>query len=164
MEPWDFPHKFDYIHTRLTGGCWADYETQIAVQAFKALEPGGWHESQEVDCNICCDDGTLDPEGPIATWISELMLAAEKMGRPTVHGYRLKEIYERVGFVDVQQRVYKMPINPWARNKHLKQVGLLWGYNLVQGLSAFSYQLLHYGFDRSAEEIEVRCSLSLFLQ
>ncbi|KFG82526.1 hypothetical protein MANI_028243 [Metarhizium anisopliae] len=153
-EPWDFPHKFNFIHTRLTGGCWEDFEKQVAVQAFDALEPGGWFESQEVDCNISCDDGTLDPGGPIVSWISDLILAADKMGRPTLLGPVLKRAYENVGFVDVQQRVYKMPLNSWPKNRYLKQVGLLWGHNLVEGLSAFSYQLLHHGFDRSAEEIE----------
>lgn len=158
-EPWDFPHKFNFIHTRLTGGCWEDFEKQVAVQAFDALEPGGWFESQEVDCNISCDDGTLDPCGPIVSWISDLILAADKMGRPTLLGPVLKRAYENVGFVDVQQRVYKMPLNSWPKNRYLKQVGLLWGHNLVEGLSAFSYQLLHHGFDRSAEEIEVSRSV-----
>ncbi|EFY85253.1 methyltransferase, putative [Metarhizium acridum CQMa 102] len=162
-EPWDFPHKFNFIHTRLTGGCWEDFEKQIAAQAFDALEPGGWFESQEVDCNISCDDGTLNPCGPIVSWISDLILAADRMGRPTLLGPILKRAYENVGFVDVQQRVYKMPLNSWPKNRYLKQIGLLWGHNLVEGLSAFSYQLLHHGFNRSAEEIEVSWHMVIYL-
>ncbi|KAH6869478.1 hypothetical protein B0T10DRAFT_296087, partial [Thelonectria olida] len=32
-DPWDFSQQFDYIHTRATGACWANFETQIAKQA-----------------------------------------------------------------------------------------------------------------------------------
>ncbi|OAQ57266.1 methyltransferase [Pochonia chlamydosporia 170] len=154
-DRWDFPQKFDFIHTRTTAGCWSNFETQIAAQAFEELEPGGWFESQEVDCNISCDDGTLDPSGPLVSWISDLILASDKLNRPALIGATLKEVYERVGFVDVQQRVYKVPLGPWPKNRFLKQIGLLWGANILQGLSAFSYHLLHHGFNRSAAEIEV---------
>jgi hypothetical protein len=157
-DSWDFECKFDFIHTRITAGCWSSFETQIAAQAFDALQPGGWFESQEIDCNIECDDGTLDASGPVVSWMTELILAAEKLDRSAIIGAKLKEIYERVGFVDIQQRVYKMPIGPWPRNTFLKQIGFLWRHNLLQGLSAFSYHLLHHAFQRSAAEIEVLLS------
>ncbi|QUC20387.1 uncharacterized protein UV8b_04628 [Ustilaginoidea virens] len=154
-EKWDFPQKFDYIHTRISAGCWSNFETQAAAQAFQALEPGGWFESQEVDCTVCCDDGTVDPDGPLVAWANELIEASAKVNRPALIGSILKETYERVGFVDVQQRVYKMPIGTWPKNPFLKQVGLLWRHNLLQGLSGFSYHLLHNAFERSMPEIEV---------
>ncbi|KAK4082088.1 CAZyme family GH76 [Purpureocillium lilacinum] len=154
-DPWDFTHQFDYIHTRSTVGCWASFETQIAEQAFQALEPGGWFESQEVDSIVCCDDGTLTPDNPVAVLFNDLVEAAGKLDRPAILGATLKEVYERVGFVDVQQRGIKMPIGGWARDMRLKEIGLMWRANLLEGLAGFSYQLLNRAFDRTVEEINV---------
>ncbi|KAF9763584.1 hypothetical protein IL306_003059 [Fusarium sp. DS 682] len=160
-DEWMFNNKFDYIHTRSTAGCWSNFETQVAEQAFKALEPGGWFESQETDCTPLCDDDTFDPNGPVATWCNELITAADKLQRPAIIGAKLKEIYERVGFVDIHQRMYKMPINGWAKDHRLKQVGWMWADNLIDGLSGFSYQLLHKAFERTSAQIEVYCSIRL---
>ncbi|RKK75809.1 hypothetical protein BFJ70_g17239 [Fusarium oxysporum] len=154
-DPWDFPQQFDYIHTRATSGCWAAFETQIAEQAFAALEPGGWFESQEVDGKVCCDDGTLDPNGPLAAWSNDLIVASEKLGRPAILAATLKEVFERVGFVDVQQRIFKMPINGWARDSRLREIGYLWGANILEGLGGFSYQLFNKAFERTSAQIEV---------
>ncbi|SCN91936.1 related to methyltransferase [Fusarium fujikuroi] len=154
-DEWMFNHKFDYIHTRSTSGCWSDFETQIAQQAFNALEPGGWFESQETDCIPLCDDDTLDRQGPVATWCNDLIMAADKLERPAIFGKDLKEIYERVGFVDVHQRIIKMPINGWAKDPRLKQVGWMWADHMLDGLSGFSYQLLNKAFERTSAQIEV---------
>ncbi|EXM13720.1 hypothetical protein FOTG_17835 [Fusarium oxysporum f. sp. vasinfectum 25433] len=154
-DPWDFPQQFDYIHTRATSGCWAAFETQIAEQAFAALEPGGWFESQEVDGKVCCDDGTLDPNGPLAAWSNDLIVASEKLGRPAILAATLKEVFERVGFVDVHQRIFKMPINGWARDSRLREIGYLWGANVLEGLAGFSYQLFNKAFERTNAQIEV---------
>lgn len=158
-EEWIFKRKFDYIHTRSTAGCWSDFETQIAQQAFNALEPGGWFESQEMDSTPLCDDNTLDPKGPVATWFSDLVEASSKLQRPAILGNRLKEIYERVGFVDVHQRVFKMPINGWPEDQRLKQLGSMWAENLLDGVAGFSYQLFTKAFGRSIAEIEVSKNL-----
>lgn len=155
-DPWFFPHRFDFIHTRATSGCWESFETQIAQQAFDALEPGGWFESQEVDVNICCDDGTLNPNGPTATWVNDLIVASDRLERPAIWACYLKDMFERVGFVDVQQRVLRMPINGWARDNRLKEIGWMWSTNLIEGLSGFSYQLLNRAFERTPTQIEVR--------
>jgi hypothetical protein len=154
-DNWMFPQNFDYIHTRNTAGCWSAFETQIAEQAFAALEPGGWFESQEMDCTPLCDDKTLDPKGPVVTWCNDLIMASDKLQRPAILGANLKEIYERVGFVDVHQCILKMPINGWALDARLKQVGWMWVKNMLDGLSGFSYQLLNKAFERTSTQIEV---------
>lgn len=154
-DTWDFAHKFDYIHTRSTVGCWASFQSQIAEQAFDALEPGGWFESQEVDGNVCCDDDTLDPTGPVAAWFNDLLVASEHVQRPAILGATLKEVYEKVGFVDIHQRTVKMPIGGWARDTRLKEVGYMWEANLLDGLGGFSYQLFNRAFNRTPAEIEL---------
>ena len=128
----------------------------MAQQAFDTLEPGGYFESQEFDAYLGCDDGTLDPEGPYARWVTDMRNAGQIVDRPLMTGVKLKEMYERVGFVDVQEVWFKIPSNGWAKDETLKEVGTIWEKNLVAGLSGLSLSLLNRAYDRSAAEIEVR--------
>lgn len=151
---------FDYIHTRVTAGCWSSFRDQIATQAFDALNPGGWFESQEFDGTIECDDGTLRPDSALARWSRDLCAASEAIDRPIVMAAGVRAAYEEVGFVDVHQKVFKIPTNGWAKDARLKELGRAWERNMTQGLSGFSTYLFHKVFDRSPAEIEVRLPLS----
>lgn len=144
-----------YIHTKTTGGCWESYETQIAQQAFETLAPGGWFESQECDSVPHCDDGTLKPDSALATWFQEFLNAGEEAKRPHSEGCKLKSIYERVGFVDVHERKFKVPLNGWAKDQDLKEIGRLMEMNMQMGLSAFSLAPFNRVYGRTPEEIEV---------
>jgi hypothetical protein len=88
--------------------------------------------------------------------MNDITMASARCERPTVIGASMKEIYERVGFVDVQQIVFKVPTNGWAKDGHLKEIGQMWERNLLSGLSGFSLSLFHRVFNRSPAEIEVR--------
>ncbi|KAL7904647.1 S-adenosyl-L-methionine-dependent methyltransferase [Trichoderma velutinum] len=154
-ESWDYTDKFGYIHTRLTAGSWGNFQKEVAEQAFQALEPGGWLESQEVEAVFACDDGTLDPAGPMCTWLHEMRVAAENFQRPAILGSTLKEVFESVGFVDVQQLIFKMPMNEWPKDERLKEIGRMWGVNFSQGLNGFSIQLMNKVFGRTPAEIEL---------
>ncbi|TWU79173.1 hypothetical protein ED733_008885 [Metarhizium rileyi] len=134
-DPWDYSHKFDFIHTRVTSGCWASFEKQIVQQAFDALEPGAYFESQELD--------------------SSLGTAGTKCDRSMITGAIMKEACEEVGFVDVQEIMFKVPTNGWAKDGHLKEIGKMWEKNLLSGLSGFSLGLFHRTLNMSPEEVEV---------
>jgi len=95
-------------------------------------------------------------------WFEEITAAGETLNRPSVVGALLRECYERVGFVDVQQRIFKLPVNGWAKDEKLKDLGQMWEKNLLTGLSGFSYRLFNSVYGRSPAEIEVRNSPPLF--
>lgn len=158
-DPWDYTHKFDYIHTRTTAGCWENFETQIAQQAFDSLNPGGWFESQEFNSIVGCDDDTLKPGMALTNWFHEIAVASEICRRPTVFSNTLVEVYKRVGFVDVEERVLKMPMNGWPKDPQLKEIGRMWEHNFMQGLSGFSLSLFNRAYGRTAEETEVSITL-----
>lgn len=158
-EPWDYSEKFDYIHTRSTAGCWSSFEEQVARQAFEALNPGGYFESQELDSSIACDDETIPEGSPMLAWFHDLANAGQMLNRPTILGRHLKEIYERVGFVDVEERIFKMPTNAWPRDPALKELGRIWERNLLQGLSGFSFSMFNRAYGRTPAQIEVICPM-----
>lgn len=94
----------------------------------------------------------------MCTWFHEMRAACEKLNRPATLGSSLKEILERVGFVDVEQLVFRLPLNGWPRDERLKELGWMWGQNFSQGLNGFSIQLMNRVYGRSQDEVEV-CGL-----
>lgn len=147
------------MHTRVTGGCWSSYQTQVAQQAFDSLNPGGWFEAQEFDSMLACDDGTMTEDCLFFQYLNTLAQAAEQMDRPMKLSSELRRIFTEVGFVDVHERIFKMPTNGWPRDERLKELGKNWELNLRQGLSGFSYNLYHRAFGRTAVETEVSAPL-----
>ena len=154
-EPWDYSNKFDFIHTRITSGCWSDFKTQVAEQAFASLYPGGWFESQELDGRIGCDDSTLPEDSSLLRWSRDMMIASEKVNRPLIIGQHLRRIYEEVGFVDVHERIHKIPTNGWARDERLKKLGRMWERNMLLGISGFTCAMFNRVYGNTAEETEV---------
>lgn len=155
-EPWDFSEPFDYIHTKTTGACWESYETQIAKQAFDTLSPGGWFESQESLTTPKCDDGTFKEDSALSLWFLDFTDAAAEAKRPLTEAANLKSMYERVGFVDIHERIFKVPLNGWPKDMELKEVGLMMEMNMQMGLSAFSLSLFNRIYRQTPAEIEVR--------
>ncbi|KAK0635466.1 S-adenosyl-L-methionine-dependent methyltransferase [Bombardia bombarda] len=154
-EEWDFSADFDYIHTRVTIGCWSDMKTQIVQPAFDHLLPGGWLECQEFVVFPECDDGTIPEAFAWKQWALEMRAVSQIANRQFELGSNLKSWFEEVGFVDVHETIYKIPINGWPRDARLKYIGMLWQRNLINGLSGFSLALQNRYGGKTVEDIEV---------
>lgn len=155
-DDWEYPRDhFDFIHTRITLGCWSDMKRQVLQRAFDHLRPGGWMECQEVYARPVCDDGTMADDHAFLRWADETAEASRVADRQMYIGEELGEWMAQVGFVDVQQLVFKIPLNGWPRDRLLKQMGLMWQRNLLNGLSGFSLALLTRIKGRTVEDIEV---------
>jgi SAM-dependent methyltransferase len=154
-EPWEYSHNFDFIHTRVTAGCWESFKLEVADQAFANLDPGGWFESHEYDADFSCDDDTLNPNGALMGWSHNMITAGTVVGRSLRIARYLKRDYEAAGFVDVQERIFKIPTNAWAKEERLKELGRMWEWNYSRGISAFSYGLFNRAFDLTREQIEL---------
>ncbi|KAI5468026.1 methyltransferase domain-containing protein, partial [Mariannaea sp. PMI_226] len=155
-EPWVCSEPFDYIHTRATlhAGCWGDFKQEVIEQAFKNLHPGGWLESQEMGCLVQSDDGTLPLDGPLSRWIADVNSASAKIGRPRDVADRMAQWYSEVGFVDVEQKLFKIPVNSWLQGTGLENIGRLWGLNLHEAVEPLSVRLFDVALDRDATATE----------
>ncbi|OIW29041.1 S-adenosyl-L-methionine-dependent methyltransferase [Coniochaeta ligniaria NRRL 30616] len=142
-EDWHYTQKFDYIHTRMTLGC-----------CLRRPLAGGYFECQEVLCLPSTDDDTLPASSALLKWMADLKAASDEADRVLYLGPLLRQWLEEVGFQDVREVVYKIPVNGWPRGRALKQVGQMWQRNLVNGLSGFSLGLLGRVRGRSVEDIE----------
>ncbi|KAL2115787.1 hypothetical protein VTJ04DRAFT_10042 [Mycothermus thermophilus] len=159
-DDWDYPPDFDFIHTRMTIGCWSDMRQQIIKRAFDHLRPGGWLECQEMPVGMVCDDDSLEQATraghPFVRWEQEFnTVSSQFANRQTTIGPELKQWMEEAGFVDVKEVVFKIPINGWPKDPRLKHIGMLWQKNLLEGMSGFSLGLFHRFLGKSVEEIEL---------
>ncbi len=151
----DYPAEFDFIHTRMTIGCWSDMKKQIIQRSFDHLQPGGWLECQEMPSMIFCDDGTMPDDFGWLRWAREYATASQLADKESVVGPHIRDWMLEVGFVDVHETVFKIPLNGWPKDTRLKQVGMLWQRNLLDGLSGFSLRMFSRFMGKTVEEIEV---------
>jgi hypothetical protein len=62
----------------------------------------------------------------------------------------------QAGYVDVKERVDKMPINPWPRDPALKQLARSWNLHLMIGLAGWAYKIFgDRGLGWTRERIEI---------
>jgi metalloendopeptidase OMA1, mitochondrial len=149
---------YDYIHTRVLLGCFEDFGS-IVRKGFRYTKPGGWMESLEIMHPPFCDDGTMAADWPFKEWSETMEDAAKTANRPLGTANRLKKWYAEAGFVDVHEKIIKIPINSWPRDPKLKMLGKYWAENFLAGLQGFSLVLFSRVFGWTKSEIEVRCIL-----
>lgn len=104
---------------------------------------------------MACDDGTLPLDGAMVRWFHEMQVAGTAVDRPLVMAGLVKQVYLEAGFVDVHERVFKMPTNGWPKDERLKEMGRMWERQFQAGLSGFSFWLFNRAFDRTPAQTEV---------
>ncbi|OJJ50174.1 hypothetical protein ASPZODRAFT_128791 [Penicilliopsis zonata CBS 506.65] len=158
---WDEGH-FDYIHATHMSGSLTSFK-DLFRKAFHHLKPGGYLECHELDPIPKCDDGTMPPENPdgfseypLIDWV-DLSIRSGQISDPPRQvrvAHRLARWMREVGFVDVQQRVTRIPMNEWPPDPHEQQVGGWACANWLEALSGWSYKpFMALGWSKS--EIEV---------
>ncbi len=153
-EEWTVPENhYDFVHSRILMGCFHDFKT-IVQKGFRHTKPGGWMECSDVTMLPECDDGTMPVDWPFKDWSENMNRASEIAERPLQMADKLKTWMTEAGFVDVQEKVVKLPINSWPRNPELKVLGKWWAENLLMGMEGFSLGLLSRVLGWSKDQIE----------
>jgi len=128
----------------------------VVRTAFERLRPGGWLESQEpYAADIYCDDGPVPEHHAFRKFVADLAAVSAEADRPIGVAAELKQYYLDAGFVDVHEKIYKIPINGWPRVPELKRIGEMWHRNMEDGMAGFSYALFHRVKGMTKEQIEV---------
>jgi hypothetical protein len=130
----------------------------IIQRAFDHLQPGGWLECQEIPAIIGCDDGTMPDDYGWLRWARDLGVVGQLADRQVNVGPELKDWMREVGFVDIHETIFKIPVNGWPKDMRLKHVGMMWQRNLLEGLSGFSLGMFHRFMGKTVEEIEASVS------
>lgn len=122
------------------------------------LTPGGSIEVQDNCFPISCDDNTITPETPILRWTHLLVQATDAIKRPITVAPRFGAMMEAAGFEDVVVKRDAWPINQWARDRKLKELGMWSQASGVRGVEAMTLALFTRVLGWSAEETTVFCA------
>lgn len=164
IEEWLWEaNYFDYIRLNNMGGSFPS-SREIFQKALRVLKPGGWIEWHEIDPRPQCDDGTMPPpnldggfsEYALHDWVEMTVKAAEEVEpfREVLVAHKLADEMREEGYVEVDERVTKVPLNPWPKDRRLKTLGAWEEENMMGALSAFTYKpFLALGWTKP--EIEV---------
>ncbi|EEH22097.2 hypothetical protein PABG_04308 [Paracoccidioides brasiliensis Pb03] len=142
--PWAYAdNSMDFIHIRDLFGCIPDW-SEFLDQCYKTTKPGGYVEILNRAVWLEDDDGSIpkDENHVLNIWKREFREVGDRMGKTTTIIERQREEMEKAGFLDVTERIFKMPLGSWPKDKGLKEVGRFYFLECTQGLEGWSMALL----------------------
>jgi hypothetical protein len=150
------PDSLDFVHARHM--CMAIKNwPRLILQAFDALKSGGWVELQEIRFHLQCDDGTMP--GPehygYGRFVDLCMEGFRSFGINPLMMEKNQELLRDGGFVNVEEKVWKVPIGMWPKDQKMKTIGLYNRSMLIDALQAVSMAPLTRGLKWSPAEVEV---------
>ncbi|RDW73348.1 hypothetical protein BP6252_07255 [Coleophoma cylindrospora] len=159
---WTFRTKFDMIHMRELIGAFSPTELDKVYQSiYDNLQPGGWFEQLEADVRILSDDGSIKEDNVLAQWGPNFLACGERMGRPINAQETMRASFEKAGFTNIQEKLYKCPIGGWAKHKIYKDAGRVSKEHWKAGLEGWAmYLLTKFGAPQPwlPEEVLVYCA------
>ena len=130
-EEWLLKKDYDLIHAREFLFAIRDWPALIS-QAYDHLKPGGY---LELACTVAfadCDDDSVPADSSYKEMSGIFFEMNTAMG---VDGWAPKYWKQQLldhGYDDVHERVFKIPTNPWPKDKRLKDVGALELMNFLE--------------------------------
>ncbi|KAF4783914.1 UMTA protein [Colletotrichum scovillei] len=142
-QPWTWSADFDFIHIRHLEASIADWPA-LYKQAFDHLVPGGYVEVKEFDITtrsqLYGDD--IPKDHVFSRWAPVFFEAADKLGKTLTqtHNRGIARALEAVGYVDIVEKRYSIPIGAWPKDPKMKEVGecnLLYNDQSLEGFALF---------------------------
>lgn len=119
------------------------------------LKPGGWVELQELRFEPQCDDETMKDDYVIAKFLRLVKEGLGVLGVDLFGMTKNAQMLRDAGFVNVEEKVFKIPLGAWPKNKTMKLIGLYLRSAMYDGLQAVSLGPLVRGLKWTTEEVEV---------
>ena len=101
------------------------------------MKPGGWVEQVETSTISRSDDNSMAADGAIAKWAGFYDEIGEKLGVTFRAAEASCQAIKDAGFTNVAERIVKLPVGPWAKDKQLKAWGGWFRYFVLEGLEGF---------------------------
>lgn len=151
-DPWPFNTQFDYIHGR-TLASRLNTPSLVIKHAFDALSPGSYLELQDYIMPMRSIDHTYT-DSSIEKWQTLILQGAAKLGRDLTQVKDYKKHMVEAGFLDVVEVHCQWPLGPWATNRKLKAIGVLFREDMERLIDGLSMRLLGEGMGMSIARID----------
>lgn len=145
---------FDFIHVRTLSGAIGDWD-KLTQQCYAHLQPGGWLEFQEPVALCESDDGTIETAEAMLRWQDLCNEAAKVFAKEIRVGQTLKQRMLDAGFVDVAEKVVKVPIGPWPKDPRMKEIGRYQREHMAMGIEPYTFGFIGKILGWSEEECRV---------
>jgi hypothetical protein len=125
------------------------------LNTYSHIKPGGWVELQELRFTLQCDDNTMRPNYAVESWFLSIKEGLAALGVNLLAMEDNQARARSAGFVNVVEKVFKVPLGVWPRDKNMKMVGLYNRSCIWDGLQGISMGPLTRGLHWSPQEVEV---------
>ncbi|KAL1840006.1 hypothetical protein VTJ49DRAFT_923 [Mycothermus thermophilus] len=147
--------KFDYIHGRALCGTVADWP-RFYQQVRTHLKPGAWVEMQEYDAWVFSDDDPDLKKAPwTKEWIQKIDQASRQYGKVLNVAKHHKQWMIEAGFENVEEKVVRIPIGPWAKDPALKELGRFEQLHMQMSVASHVPALFSRVFNWTPEQIQL---------
>lgn len=113
------------------------FRTKEILTPASNLVPGGWIEELEPAIVCTSDDGSLPLDSHLANWDTLFYPICEKMGKPMDTIDQFKSRIEKAGFINVHEKIYKVPMGDWVKNPVLKEAGRFCKTQFLEGMEGY---------------------------
>ncbi|AEO64491.1 uncharacterized protein THITE_2142374 [Thermothielavioides terrestris NRRL 8126] len=152
-DDWVFSNKFDYIHGRyLLPFIKKDWDL-VFKSIYDNLNPGGWVEFQETIIYFQSIDQSIEGTA-LQRWNALLLEGIQKMGRSATEALRCKKYLAKAGFVNLGEKRFAVPMNPWAKGKDQKTVGAMQMVNNLEGIDGITMTVFTRSLGWSPSDVE----------
>lgn len=145
---------FDLIHNRFNTTAVSDWRGQFA-KAHRALKPSGCIELVDLMNPPQSDDNSIPANSQVMKFFELLTEGCTKVNRDLHSPLKWEAWLSDAGFVNVEKRVYKVPIGGWPKSKRMKEAGVFEMETLREGLPAIGMGFFTRVLGWRAEEVEV---------
>ena len=89
----------------------------------------------EYNIDYQSDDGSLPKDAKIANLVKMFQPLALESGNPLDIEATMKESIERAGFMNVQEKVLKVPLGPWPKHPVYRDAGACNRMHFLAGMA-----------------------------
>ena len=114
-DDWNPHDHFDLIHLRCLSGSIKGWNKWYR-QAYERLKPGGWIQHLDTSMSFTSDDASIDGDHIMRRWSDILANCGDEIGKTFCVVDQAAERMQGVGFEDVQERWYKVPVGAWSED------------------------------------------------